>query len=80
MKTKYSLLLLFISLFVHEITAQQTVIFERFTEQRENAFTILKPSGWIAEGGILRLDPTVMGGPANCIEAKFELQTLKIIQ
>jgi hypothetical protein len=56
----------------NDLFAQEPVIFERFSEPQENAFTILKPSGWLAEGGILRLDPTVMGGPANCIEAKLD--------
>jgi hypothetical protein len=76
MKILYSLLLLYSLLFINELSAQRAVIFERINEPKENAFSILKPAGWIAEGGILRLDPTVMGGPANCIEAKLDF-TLK---
>jgi hypothetical protein len=77
MKIFHLSILCCLSLFVQELSAQRAVIFERMDEPKENAFSILKPTGWIAEGGILRLDPTVMGGPANCIEAKLDF-TLKM--
>ena len=61
---------------MNKIFAQTPVVFERISEPRENAFTILKPAGWLAEGGIIRLDPTAMGGAGNSIEAKLDF-TLK---
>jgi hypothetical protein len=72
MKPGYLLVLIYFSIIFNELQAQRAVVFERINEPKENAFSILKPAGWIAEGGILRLDPSVMGGPANCIEAKLD--------
>jgi hypothetical protein len=48
-------------------------IFERVSEPREGAFTMLMPLGWRLEGGIARIDPTAAGGPAQSIEAKLDL-------
>ena len=48
-------------------------IFERITEPREGAFTMLVPRGWAVEGGIFRVDPTAAGGPAQSIEAKLDM-------
>lgn len=50
----------------------QTLRFNRVAEPKEHAFTILVPQGWRAEGGILRVDPSRAGGPANSIEAKLD--------
>ncbi len=52
------------------------LVLEKILEPVENAFTILKPRGWIAEGGITRWDPVSSGGAANAIEAKIDF-TLK---
>ncbi len=52
------------------------LIMEKIHEPVEKAFTILKPMGWVAEGGISRWDPVSMGGAANAIEAKIDF-TLK---
>jgi hypothetical protein len=76
MKARYLLIPFYFSLFVYELQAQRAIIFERINEPNEKAFSILKPAGWIAEGGIIRLDPTVMGGAGNSIEAKLDF-TLK---
>ncbi|NQU43871.1 hypothetical protein HQ520_11340 [bacterium] len=47
--------------------------FNRVAEPRENAFTILVPKGWLAEGGIYRVNPLTVGGPINSMEAKCDL-------
>jgi hypothetical protein len=75
---KYNLvILLFAGLFMNKLYAQTAVVFERISEPRENAFTILKPVGWLAEGGIVRLDPTTMGGAGNSLEAKLDFTMKK---
>ena len=52
------------------------LVLEIIHEPNEKAFTILKPRGWLTEGGIVRWDPTTSGGAANAIEAKIDF-TLK---
>ena len=47
----------------------------RFVEPREQAFTILLPAGWIAEGGVLRIDPRL--GPTNSVGAKIDFSVKK---
>jgi hypothetical protein len=61
------------------LPAQQPegLFLERIFEPKEKAFTILKPSGWQVEGGIVRWDPLTSGGAANAIEAKIDF-TLKM--
>lgn len=61
------------------------IILEKIYEPVQKAFTILKPQGWLTEGGVVMWDPISMGGPANCIESKIdfalkkdELGTVKI--
>ena len=54
-----------------------TVVFQRRSEPRENAFSLLIPSGWIIEGGILRIDPTAQGGPAQSVDAKLDFAIKK---
>ncbi|MFC1639631.1 hypothetical protein ACFL3B_02585 [Gemmatimonadota bacterium] len=49
-----------------------TVLFERVAEPREQAFTLLVPKGWQLRGGIVRVDPTRQGGPAQSIAAKID--------
>ena len=53
------------------------LIFEKIYEPNEKAFTILKPKGWLVEGGIVRWDPTASGGAANAIEAKIDFSLKK---
>jgi len=76
MKTSKLIILFCLYFCIHKLAAQNTFTFERINEPRENAFSILKPAGWIADGGIIRLDPTAMGGAGNSIEAKLDF-TLK---
>jgi hypothetical protein len=49
------------------------ISFTRTNEPREQAFSILVPKGWQAEGGILRVNPIQAGGPLNSMEAKCDL-------
>lgn len=51
---------------------ENTIIFQRKKEPRENAFSLLVPKGWIIEGGIFRVDPTMQGGAAQSIAAKCD--------
>jgi hypothetical protein len=47
----------------------------RWVEPKEHAFTILLPEGWIAEGGVLRIDPRL--GPTNSVGAKIDFSVKK---
>jgi hypothetical protein len=76
MKTTILMILISICFNLNKILAQSAILFERIIEPNENAFSILKPAGWLVEGGIIRLDPTAMGGAGNSIEAKLDF-TLK---
>ena len=38
-------------------------------EPREQALTVLVPEGWIAEGGVVRIDPRL--GPTNSVGVRF---------
>ena len=69
------MLLLLISIVFSIVASAETPvrIFERIQEPRENAFSMIIPQGWKIEGGIMRLDPTAMGGPAQSIEAKLDM-------
>ncbi len=51
----------------------EPLLLHRQAEPRERAFTILVPEGWQVEGGILRVDPVTVGGPAQSLEAKVDL-------
>ncbi|MCB0749314.1 MAG: hypothetical protein KDC90_17765 [Ignavibacteriae bacterium] len=53
------------------------IIFERKSEPRENAFSLLVPKGWQIDGGIFRVDPTVQGGPSQSIAAKLDFAIKK---
>lgn len=50
----------------------ETIIFERYTESNEQAFTILVPRGWHTDGGIIRVNPVTQGGAAQSIAAKVD--------
>jgi hypothetical protein len=54
-------------------TVDQVQIFDRIQEPREGAFSMIVPKGWKVEGGIVRVDPNAMGGPAQSIEAKLDM-------
>ncbi len=54
-----------------------TVIFQRTTEPREQAFTLLIPAGWLTEGGIFRVNPIAQGGAAQSIAAKVDFSVKK---
>lgn len=47
------------------------LVFTRIQEPNEKAFSILIPSGWKTEGGIIRINPMNQGGPAQSIAAKL---------
>ncbi len=49
------------------------ILFNRVSEPREGAFTILVPRGWQHDGGIYRINAANAGGPLNAIEAKCDL-------
>ena len=55
----------------------RTLVFERVTEPKEKAFTILVPKGFTTEGGIYHVDPNVAGGPGNSVGAKCEFKLKK---
>jgi len=55
----------------------RVVRYTRYRDRSEGAFTLLVPQGWTVEGGILRVDPTAAGGPAQSIEAKLQLVVKK---
>jgi len=50
-----------------------TVALRPQAEPKESAFTILVPQGWSLSGGVLRVNPDAAGGPAQSIEAKFDI-------
>lgn len=53
------------------------LIFVKFTEQRESAFSCLVPKGWTTEGGIFYLDPNQAGGYANAVGPKINFAMKK---
>lgn len=55
--------------------AGNAVYLHRWVEPREHALTILVPEGWIAEGGVVRVDPRL--GPTNSAGAKIEVAIKK---
>ncbi len=48
----------------------RNIILKLTHDPRENAFTVLVPQGWMCEGGIYRIDPSMAGGSGNAIDAK----------
>lgn len=50
----------------------RTMVFRPYEDTTEQAFTVLVPEGWYVQGGIVRVDPGVTGGPSNSIEAKVD--------
>ena len=57
-----------------------TIIFERKSELRENAFTLQVPQGWLLEGGIQRANHMVEQVTAQTIEAKADFAVKKDAQ
>lgn len=54
-------------------TAQPAkTLFQRVTEPRENAFTVLVPKGWKTEGGIFNVNPLQSNGPGNSLSPKCD--------
>ena len=53
------------------------LVFVKFTEQRESAFSCLVPKGWITEGGIFYVDPNAAGGYANATGPKLNFTIKK---
>ena len=81
-KIKLICIILFICLFsTHSLKAgsslPKTIIFKKVSEKNENAFSLLIPKGWHTDGGILRIDPTAAGGPANSVAAKCDFSVKK---
>jgi hypothetical protein len=54
-----------------------TMVFVKYTEQKEQAWTMLIPKGWQTEGGIRRIDPVSTGDAANAIAAKVDFAVKK---
>lgn len=52
------------------------VVFQRKSEPKENAFSILVPKGWQSTGGIYRVNP-IANGPSNAIAAKLDFSVKK---
>jgi len=55
----------------------ENIILQRINEPSQKAFTILKPQGWLTEGGIVLWDPTASGGAGNSIESKIDFALKK---
>lgn len=66
-------------LMTYHLQSQPTnkIILEKIYEPVQKAFTILKPQGWLTEGGLVLWDPIASGGPANCIESKIDFALKK---
>lgn len=50
----------------------ENLLLEKINEPSQNAFSILKPQGWLTEGGIVLWDPLTSGGAGNSIESKID--------
>ena len=55
----------------------RTIIFQRYTDRSEGAFSLLIPKGWFVEGGIVRVNPVSGGGATNAIAAKINFSVKK---
>lgn len=55
----------------------EKIVLEKIHEPVEKAFTILKPKGWLTEGGIVKWNPIASGGAANSIESKIDFALKK---
>jgi hypothetical protein len=53
-------------------TKSGSLIFKRIHEPREKAFSLLAPTGWLAEGGIQRANHMAQQVSAQTIEAKID--------
>jgi hypothetical protein len=53
------------------------IVLEPYTDRTEKAFLALVPRGWSVAGGIVRVDPSAAGGPAQSIEAKLDFTIRK---
>lgn len=73
MKSLY-IFIIILSILSQTLNAQQSkgLLLKKVEEPNEKAFTILKPEGWLVQGGIVRWDPIASGGAANAIEAKID--------
>ncbi|HEY3283377.1 MAG TPA: hypothetical protein VGN26_14000 [Armatimonadota bacterium] len=58
----------------------RTVVFTKYTDKTEAAFTTLIPKGWRTEGGIVRVDPNAAGGAGNSVAAKVDFTTKRDAQ
>ena len=58
-------------LFVCTASAEM-VRFQRLSEPKEGAFTVLVPSDWRASGGITRVNPMAANGTLNAIAARID--------
>jgi hypothetical protein len=53
--------------------AGDRIIFQKWVEPREQAFSLYHPKGWKVSGGLYYVDPDKAGGPGNSIEPKCDL-------
>ena len=60
-----------------DASAGSALVFERRSEPREGAYTVLVPNGWEIDGGIFRVDALSSGGPGNAIAAKNDFTVRK---
>lgn len=58
--------------FTIEISGQN-LYFRRMNEPRESALSLLVPSGWIIDGGAIRLLSDQIAGANNMIDCKFDM-------
>jgi hypothetical protein len=73
----------FLILFIWiEVFSQKSSViqYSRKQEPRENAFSLLVPSGWQIEGGAIRILNPDMGGALNMVECKFDMAVKKDAQ
>ncbi len=50
------------------------ILFKTAKEPKEEAFTFFMPKGWQVDGGIIRVNAALAGGPLNAMEAKCNLR------
>jgi hypothetical protein len=54
-------------------SAADRLIFQKWVEPREQAFSLYYPRGWQVSGGLYYVDPDKGGGPSNSFEPKCDV-------
>jgi len=74
MKSIHNLCWFFLVVFYTSVSGQaQSIYFRRAEEPREKAFSLLIPTGWVIEGGAIRILSDQIAGAANMIDCKFDM-------